>query len=82
MLLECEQRRRRRVTPDREENADARQASSDRYGADKRYVRRDEQGRFQEVEDVGRSLAADQRRKAKTAARLGQGDKGDRARKS
>ncbi|WP_424813434.1 hypothetical protein [Roseococcus sp. YIM B11640] len=47
-------------------------------GTDKRYVRRDKNGRFKEVEDVGRSLTADRRRKAKTAAKPGQGDKGDR----
>ena len=45
---------------------------------DKRYVRRDENGRFKEVEDVGRSLAADQRHKAKSTAKKGQGDRGDR----
>jgi hypothetical protein len=47
-------------------------------GIDKRYVRRDRQGRFKESDDVGRSLAADRRRKAKTVAKPGQGDKGDR----
>lgn len=45
---------------------------------DKRFVRRDENGRFQEVEDVGRSLAQDQKRHAKHAAPRGEGDKGDR----
>jgi hypothetical protein len=45
---------------------------------DKRYVRRDEKGRFKEVDDVGRSLAADRRQKAKTVSKKGQGDKGDR----
>ena len=45
---------------------------------DKRYVRRDEQGQFKEVDDVGRSHAQDQTRKAKTVATPGQGDKGDR----
>ncbi len=45
---------------------------------DKRYVRRDDQGRFKEVEDVGRSLAQDQKREAKTTSKPGQGDKGDR----
>ncbi|WP_200957971.1 hypothetical protein [Sphingomonas sp. Root710] len=49
-------------------------------GTDKRYVRRDEQGRFAESDDVGRSLSADQRRQAKTAAKPGQGDRGDRKR--
>lgn len=48
------------------------------HKGDKRYVRRDEQGRFTESDDVGRSLAADQRKKAKTVAKKGQGDKGDR----
>jgi len=49
-------------------------------GTDKRYVRRDEKGRFTESDDVGRSLSADRRQKAKTAARPGQGDRGDRKR--
>ncbi len=33
---------------------------------DKRYVRRDPKGQFKESDDVGRSLAADGRKKAKT----------------
>lgn len=49
-------------------------------GTDKRYVRRDEKGRFDEVEDVGRSLSQDIRRRAKTEAPPGQGDRGDRKR--
>ena len=48
------------------------------HKGDKRYVRRDEKGRFDEVVDVGKSLAADRRTKAKTSAKPGQGDKGDR----
>ena len=47
-------------------------------GPDKRYVRRDEDGRFQESDDVGRSLSQDQKRTAKTPAKPGQGDRGDR----
>ena len=47
-------------------------------GTDKRYVRRDEKGRFKESVDVGRSLAADRRSKSKTEAKKGQGDRGDR----
>ena len=50
-------------------------------GRDKRYVRRGAKGRFKESDDVGRSLAADRRRKAKTRAKPGQGDKGDRPRR-
>ena len=48
-------------------------------GTNKLYVRRNRRGTsFKEVEDVGRSLAQDRRRKAKTVAKPGQGDKGDR----
>ena len=47
-------------------------------GTDKRFVRRDERGRFKESDDVGRSLSADRRTKAKAAAKPGQGDRGDR----
>lgn len=46
-------------------------------GTDKRYVRRDAEGRFKDVVDVGRSLSQDIKRKAKTKAPKGQGDKGD-----
>ena len=49
-------------------------------GRDKRYVRRDSGGRFNESDDVGRSLSADRRRHAKTVSKAGQGDKGDRKR--
>jgi hypothetical protein len=47
-------------------------------GRDKRYVRRDAKGRFQESDDVGRSLSQDRRRHASHAAKSGQGDRGDR----
>ena len=50
-------------------------------GTDKRYVRRDEKGRFDEVDDMGRSLAQDVRKKAKTKVPAGQGDRGDQKRK-
>ena len=50
-------------------------------GTNKLFVRRNARGTsFKEVEDVGRSLTADRRRKAKTVAKRGQGDKGDRRR--
>jgi hypothetical protein len=45
---------------------------------DKRYIRRDETGRIKESDDQGRSLSQDRRRKAKTIAKPGQGDRGDR----
>jgi hypothetical protein len=51
-------------------------------GKDKRYVRRDPKGRFHEVDDMGRSLAQDRRRKAKTTVKSGQGDRGDQKRRS
>ena len=48
------------------------------HKGDKRYVRRDAKGRFTESGNVGRSLSQDRRRKAKTVAKPGHGDKGDR----
>ena len=51
-------------------------------GTDKRFVRRNTKGQFKESDDMGRSLSTDRRRKAKTTAKAGQGDKGDRKRKT
>lgn len=45
---------------------------------DKRYIRRDQQGRIKESDDVGRSLSADRRTRAKSSTKAGQGDRGDR----
>lgn len=42
---------------------------------EKRFVRRDENGRFKESDDVGRSLVADRRQKATTTVKTGQGDR-------
>ena len=47
------------------------------HPGDKRYVRRDAEGKFDKVVDVGRSLAADRRSNAKTTVAPGQGDRGD-----
>ena len=47
---------------------------------DKRFVRRNKSGQFKESDDVGRSLSPDQRTKAKTRAKKGEGDRGDRNR--
>jgi len=45
---------------------------------DKRYVRR-KAGKFtKSQDDVGRSLAADRRKRAKRAVKKGEGDRGDR----
>jgi hypothetical protein len=49
-------------------------------GRDKRYVRRDSQGQFDESDDQGKSLKRDRTQKAKRTAKSGQGDKGDRKR--
>ena len=49
-------------------------------GRNKMFAKRDVQGQFKEMDDVGRSLGADSRRAAKTAAKPGHGDQGDRAR--
>ena len=50
-------------------------------GTDKRFVRRDDKGRFDEVDDVGRSLSQDVRQHAKTVVPPGQGDRGDQKRR-
>ena len=47
-------------------------------GRNKMYGRRDEQGRFTEMDDVSRSLSTDSRRAAKAKAPRGKGDRGDR----
>jgi hypothetical protein len=51
-------------------------------GTDKRYVRRDSKGQFDESDDVGRSLAQDVKQEAKTKVRSGQGDRGDQKRRA
>jgi hypothetical protein len=51
-------------------------------GTDKRYVRRNKLGTsFVESDDVGRSLAVDRRKRAKTISKPGEGDKGDQAKR-
>jgi hypothetical protein len=50
-------------------------------GRDKRFVRRDDQGRFDKEADVGRSLAQDTKKHAKTVVESGQGDRGDQKRR-
>ncbi|GEM_PF-1751155 len=50
------------------------------HKGDKRYARRDEGGRFREMDDVSRSLSQDRRRTAKSVAKKGEGDRGDRKR--
>lgn len=50
-------------------------------GRDKRFVRRDDRGEFDDVSDVGRSLAQDRKQTAKTKVPPGQGDRGDQKKK-
>lgn len=45
---------------------------------DKRLIRRDDEGRIEESDDLGKSLAADVRTAAKKTVGAGHGDKGDR----
>ena len=47
------------------------------HKGDRRYVRRSKTGQFKKEVNVGRSLVADRRTKAKTKAAKGQGDRGD-----
>jgi hypothetical protein len=67
------------------ENSMAKQKAAKRElidtGRDKRYVRRDDEGKFKESDDVGRSLSQDKKRKAKTTVEAGQGDRGDQKRR-
>ena len=44
----------------------------------RRFVRRDSKGQLSEVDDAARSLTQDRRKRARTAAKPGEGDKGDR----
>jgi hypothetical protein len=48
------------------------------HKGDKRFVKRDENGRFSEVVDAGRSMAQDRKTHAKTKSKSGYGDRGDR----
>lgn len=48
------------------------------HEGDKRFVRRDEEGKFTESDDVSRSLSQDQKRDAKNESKPGEGDRGDR----
>ena len=49
---------------------------------DKRFVRRNEKGRFDEVVDVGKSLATDRHQNSKKTVPPGQGDRGDQKRRN
>ena len=46
----------------------------------RRFVRRDAQGKFTESDDAARSLTQDRKQSAKTPSKSGYGDRGDRKR--
>ena len=80
--------RSRRMTT-RKRTATKRRTAGKKRGAGKRdtvkgknatfYAKRTARGRFKEMDEKGRSLTADRRRKAKTKTKSGYGDRGDRA---
>jgi hypothetical protein len=76
-MLAKQQQRDASITAGRETMPSKRELIEPHSG-DKRYTRRDAKGEFSKEVDVGKSLAADRRKKAKTVAKAGQGDKGDR----
>lgn len=46
------------------------------------FAKRDAEGQFSDLDEVGRSLRADRARKAKRTVKAGYGDQGDRPRKA
>jgi hypothetical protein len=44
---------------------------------DKRYIRRDKEGRIEQSVDLNRSLSQDDKHNSKKTSKSGQGDKGD-----
>ena len=62
--------------PTRRKTSSRRELTTPR--GDRRFARRDAEGRFKESDDAGRSLAKDRKQRAKRRAPKGQGDKGDR----
>ena len=59
--------------------AAGKRTTAEPHKGDKRYIRRDPQGRIKKEVDVGRSLAADRRSHSKKVVKSGQGDRGDQA---
>ena len=77
--LECEIRAKKRegsMPTKRSRKTSKRTVIQPRKG-DRRYLRRNKAGQFKKEVNVGRSLAADRHRKAKTRVAKGQGDRGD-----
>jgi hypothetical protein len=71
-------RKRWNRTPKEEQTMAGPRRLIEPHKGDRRYVRRNARGQFSQVDDVGRSLAQDRRRAAKTRAKKGYGDRGDR----
>jgi hypothetical protein len=67
--------RREKMTP--KKKAASKRELIEPHRGDKRYVRRKADGTFGKTVNVGSSLSADKRRKAKTKVAKGQGDRGD-----
>ena len=70
--------RKRSTTSKKTRSASSKRTLIEPHAGDKRYVRRDARGRIKESDAVGASLSADRRRRSKTRAKSGQGDRGDR----
>jgi hypothetical protein len=47
------------------------------HEGDKRYIRRDDEGKIKESDDLHRSLSQDDKKDAETTVEPGQGDRGD-----
>ena len=70
------------VSEYREEDMPHKRELIEPHAGDKRYVRRDDQGRFTDDQvNVGRSLADDVRQHAKKIVPPGQGNRGDQRRR-
>jgi hypothetical protein len=77
-MTDCRNHNRNEEVSMAKRKAAAKRTLVDTKRGGKRFVRRATDGTFKESDQVGRSLSADRRKKAKTKARRGQGDKGDR----
>ena len=63
--------------PEKKKSKTSKRTVIEPNSGDTRYARRNKQGEFKKQVSVGRSLAADRKRKAKTSVPKGQGDRGD-----
>ncbi|MEY2578289.1 MAG: hypothetical protein QOI49_1113 [Verrucomicrobiota bacterium] len=63
--------------PTRKKSKTSKRAVVEPSKGDRRYARRNKEGQFKKQVSVGRSLAADRKRTAKTKVKKGQGDRGD-----